>query len=42
MITIRLTVNSEVTDVAFAPYKTLLEVLREDLPSVAFDAEDQA
>src|SRR3954451_16229403 len=31
MITITLTVNSEVTDVAFAPYKTLLEVLREDL-----------
>jgi aerobic-type carbon monoxide dehydrogenase small subunit (CoxS/CutS family) len=26
-----LTVNAERTDVAFAPYKTLLEVLREDL-----------
>lgn len=28
---IRLTLNGEVTDVSFAPYKTLLEVLREDL-----------
>ena len=28
---IRLAVNGETTDVAFAPYKTLLEVLREDL-----------
>jgi aerobic-type carbon monoxide dehydrogenase small subunit (CoxS/CutS family) len=28
---IRLTLNGEATDVAFAPYKTLLEVLREDL-----------
>jgi aerobic-type carbon monoxide dehydrogenase small subunit (CoxS/CutS family) len=28
---IRLTLNGEVTDVHFAPYKTLLEVLREDL-----------
>ena len=28
---ISLTVNGEATDVAFAPYKTLLEVLREDL-----------
>ena len=28
---IRITLNSEPTDVAFAPYKTLLEVLREDL-----------
>src|SRR5258705_7542078 len=28
---INLTVNGEPTDVAFAPYKTLLEVLREDL-----------
>jgi aerobic-type carbon monoxide dehydrogenase small subunit (CoxS/CutS family) len=28
---IRITLNSEVTDVSFAPYKTLLEVLREDL-----------
>src|SRR5262245_21355064 len=28
---ITLTVNGEPTDVAFAPYKTLLEVLREDL-----------
>jgi aerobic-type carbon monoxide dehydrogenase small subunit (CoxS/CutS family) len=28
---IALTVNGEPTDVAFAPYKTLLEVLREDL-----------
>ncbi|MBI4421908.1 MAG: 2Fe-2S iron-sulfur cluster binding domain-containing protein, partial [Gemmatimonadetes bacterium] len=26
-----LTVNGEPTDVAFAPHKTLLEVLREDL-----------
>src|SRR5258705_12295753 len=28
---IRLAVNGETTEVAFAPYKTLLEVLREDL-----------
>ncbi len=28
---IRMTLNGEETDVAFAPYKTLLEVLREDL-----------
>src|SRR5215469_12105547 len=28
---IRLTVNGETAEVAFAPYKTLLEVLREDL-----------
>ena len=28
---ITLTVNGEATDVTFAPYKTLLEVLREDL-----------
>jgi aerobic-type carbon monoxide dehydrogenase small subunit (CoxS/CutS family) len=28
---IRLTLNGEETDVLFAPYKTLLEVLREDL-----------
>jgi carbon-monoxide dehydrogenase small subunit len=28
---ITLTVNGELTEVAFAPYKTLLEVLREDL-----------
>ena len=28
---IRITLNGEPTDVAFAPYKTLLEVLREDL-----------
>jgi aerobic-type carbon monoxide dehydrogenase small subunit (CoxS/CutS family) len=28
---IRMTLNGEVTDVSFAPYKTLLEVLREDL-----------
>jgi len=28
---IRLTLNAEETDVSFAPYKTLLEVLREDL-----------
>src|SRR5213593_5051121 len=28
---ITLTVNGEPTEVAFAPYKTLLEVLREDL-----------
>jgi aerobic-type carbon monoxide dehydrogenase small subunit (CoxS/CutS family) len=28
---IRFTLNGETTDVAFAPYKTLLEVLREDL-----------
>jgi carbon-monoxide dehydrogenase small subunit len=31
MITITLTVNAEPVEVAFAPYKTLLEVLREDL-----------
>src|SRR3982075_4398165 len=31
MTNITLTVNSEHTEVAFAPYKTLLEVLREDL-----------
>jgi aerobic-type carbon monoxide dehydrogenase small subunit (CoxS/CutS family) len=31
MINISLTVNGEATEVAFAPYKTLLEVLREDL-----------
>src|SRR5947209_18414161 len=31
MVTIALTVNRETTEVAFAPYKTLLEVLREDL-----------
>ena len=31
MITISLTVNGEPIDAAFAPYKTLLEVLREDL-----------
>jgi len=31
MITIGLIVNGETTEVAFAPYKTLLEVLREDL-----------
>ena len=31
MIHISLTVNAEPVDVAFAPYKTLLEVLREDL-----------
>ena len=31
MITISLTVNGEPVDAAFAPYKTLLEVLREDL-----------
>jgi aerobic-type carbon monoxide dehydrogenase small subunit (CoxS/CutS family) len=30
-VRIELTVNDEATDVAFAPYKTLLEVLREDL-----------
>jgi aerobic-type carbon monoxide dehydrogenase small subunit (CoxS/CutS family) len=30
-ISIALTVNGEPTEVAFAPYKTLLEVLREDL-----------
>ena len=29
--TVRLTVNAEPADVHFAPYKTLLEVLREDL-----------
>jgi len=28
---IRLTLNGEETDVSFAPYKTLLEVLREDM-----------
>src|SRR2546429_1140211 len=28
---IRFTLNGEETDVSFAPYKTLLEVLREDL-----------
>lgn len=28
---IRITLNGEATDVTFAPYKTLLEVLREDL-----------
>lgn len=28
---VRITLNGEPTDVAFAPYKTLLEVLREDL-----------
>ncbi len=28
---IRLTLNGEQTDVSFAPYKTLLEVLREDM-----------
>src|SRR6266436_8154872 len=28
---IRITLNGEPTDVSFAPYKTLLEVLREDL-----------
>src|SRR5947209_3182722 len=31
MVTIALTVNRETTEVAFAPYKTLLEILREDL-----------
>ena len=31
MINISLTVNGEPTEAAFAPYKTLLEVLREDL-----------
>ena len=31
MVQITLTVNGEPVDVAFAPYKTLLEVLREDL-----------
>jgi len=31
MITIALTLNGEPTEVAFAPYKTLLEILREDL-----------
>jgi aerobic-type carbon monoxide dehydrogenase small subunit (CoxS/CutS family) len=31
LVQIALTVNDEATDVAFAPYKTLLEVLREDL-----------
>src|ERR1700741_2388877 len=30
-VQITLTVNGEPTEVAFAPYKTLLEVLREDL-----------
>ena len=28
---IRMTLNAEELDVSFAPYKTLLEVLREDL-----------
>ena len=28
---VRFTLNGEETDVSFAPYKTLLEVLREDL-----------
>src|SRR5882672_10533352 len=31
MVTITLTVNGERAEVAFAPHKTLLEVLREDL-----------
>ena len=31
MVTIALTVNGERTEVAFAPHKTLLEVLREDM-----------
>ena len=31
IVTIALTVNGEPVDAAFAPYKTLLEVLREDL-----------
>src|SRR5437763_14149365 len=31
MIHIQLTVNGEATEVSFAAYKTLLEVLREDL-----------
>ena len=31
MLNIQLTVNGEATEVSFAPYKTLLEVLREDL-----------
>ena len=31
LASINLSVNGELTDVAFAPYKTLLEVLREDL-----------
>src|SRR3989441_10353150 len=31
MVTIGLEVNGERTEVAFAPHKTLLEVLREDL-----------
>jgi carbon-monoxide dehydrogenase small subunit len=31
VVQITLTVNGEAADVAFAPYKTLLEVLREDL-----------
>jgi len=30
-VQVRLTVNGDATDVAFAPHKTLLEVLREDL-----------
>jgi aerobic-type carbon monoxide dehydrogenase small subunit (CoxS/CutS family) len=30
-VAIRLSVNTEETEVSFAPYKTLLEVLREDL-----------
>ena len=30
-VQIRITLNGEETDVSFAPYKTLLEVLREDL-----------
>jgi len=29
--TIRCTVNGEATEIAFEPYKTLLEVLREDM-----------
>src|SRR5947207_10369231 len=31
MVTITLTINGERAEVAFAPHKTLLEVLREDL-----------
>src|SRR5262250_1804701 len=31
---IRINLNGEVTDVSFAPYKTLLEVLREDLAHI--------
>ena len=31
LFSIHLTLNNEPTDVAFAPYKTMLEVLREDL-----------